>query len=230
MSFNFESKVNSAVNSKIEFKELWSDVSTEIKWHFESNSKTIELKRGEFIYRQGDRPHGIYFVKSGLVGLMITGASSGKEHLLRFFRQGQFFGHRALFSDEGYHGASVAIEPTVLKLVPKEIIMTALEKHPALMRDLIKVISKELRRSEIHQVMILENQILTRTAQALIYLKDLHPSHNWTRQEIANFCASTVSTIIKALTELENLNYIRQDGRAIHILKRDEMIAMEDQS
>jgi len=209
-------------------KELWSDLSPEIKWIFESNSKTIEFKRGDFVYRQGDLPRGIYFVKAGLVGLMITGASSGKEHLLRFFRQSQFFGHRALFSDEGYHGASVAIEPTVLKLVPKEIIMAAIEKHPLLMRDLIKVISKELRRSEIHQVMVLENQILTRTAQALIYLKDLHPDHNWTRQEIANFCASTVSTIIKALAELENLGYIQQNGRVISVLKRDEMIAMED--
>jgi CRP-like cAMP-binding protein len=159
---------------------------------------------------------------------MLVGQASGKEHLLRFFRQGQFFGHRSLFSNEGYHGNSVAIEPTRLKLVPKEIIMKAIEKQPTLLHDVVKVLSKELRRSETHQVMILENQILVRTAQALVYLKDLHPEHNWTRQEIANFCASTVSTVIKALSELEELKLIKQDGRSILVLNRDGLIALQD--
>ena len=212
----------------MEWKELWSDLSTEIKWQFESQAKSIELKRGEFVYRQGDVPSGIYFVKKGLVGLMLVGQTSGKEHLVRFFRQGQFFGHRALFSNEGYHGTSVAIEPTVLKLVPKEIIMMAIEKQPNLLRDVVKVLSKELRRCETHQVMILENQILVRTAQAVVYLKDLHPDHSWTRQEIANFCASTVSTVIKALSELEELNLIKQAGRSIQVLNRDGLIALQD--
>lgn len=213
----------------MEWKELWSDLSTDVKLQFESQAKTIELKRGDLVYNQGDQPRGIYFVKKGLVGLMLIGASSGKEHLLRFFRQGQFFGHRALFSEERYHGNSIAIEPTILKLVPKDVVQMAIEKHPTLLRDVVKVLSKELRRSENHQVMILENQILVRTAQALVYLKDLHPDHNWTRQEIANFCASTVSTIIKSLAELESMGLIRQEGRSIFVLKRDDLIALQDQ-
>lgn len=213
----------------MEWKELWSDLPVDIKSQFETQSKLIELKRGEFVYQQGDQPKGIYFVKQGIVGLVITGQASGKEHLLRFFRQGQFFGHRSLFSNEGYHGSSVSIEPTVLKLVPKDIIMNAIEKAPQLLKEVVKVLSKELRRSETHQVMILENQILARTALALVYLKDLHPEHNWTRQEIANFCASTVSTIIKALAELEELKLIKQEGRTIQILNRDGLIALQDQ-
>lgn len=212
----------------MDWKELWSDLPADIKAQFETHSKLIELKRGEFVYRQGDLPKGIYFVKQGIVGLVLIGQSSGKEHLLRFFKQGQFFGHRALFSNEGYHGTTVAIEPTVLKLVPKEIIMKAIDHEPQLLREVIKVLSKELRRSETHQVMILENQILARTAQAVVYLKDLHPDHSWTRQEIANFCASTVSTIIKALSELEELKLIKQDGRSIEILDRDGLISLQD--
>lgn len=76
--------------------------------------------------------------------------------------------------------------------------------------------------------MILENQILPRTAQALVYLKELHPAHKWTRQEIANFSASTVSTIIKALAELEAKGLIRQEGRSIDILNREGLIALQD--
>ncbi len=207
---------------------IWADLPIEIRLEFESHAKSISLKRGDRVYHQGDLPRGLYFVLEGLVGLMLIGQTSGKEHLLRFFKQGQFFGHRALFSNEGYHGTSIAIEPTVLKLVPKEVILAAIEKEPILLRNVVEVLSKELRRSETHQVMILENQILVRTARAVVYLKDLHPDHNWTRQEIANFCASTVSTIIKSLAELEELNLIKQDGRSIVVLDRDGLIALQD--
>lgn len=212
----------------MEWRELWGDLSHEIKWQFESQSRTVNLKRGDSVYRQGDLPSGLYFVKAGLVGLVIVGSTSGKEHLLRFFRQNQFFGHRALFSDEGYHGSAVALEPTILKMIPKDIILSMVEKNPNLLLQTVKVLSKELRRCETHQIMILENQILVRVAQAIVYLKDIHPDHNWTRQEIANFCASTVSTVIKALSELEALGLIRQEGRSIQILNRDALVALQD--
>lgn len=206
------------------FKNLWKNLPPEIQKIFSQEAAHKEYKRGDSIYRAGDAPKGIYFIESGLVGLVITGQSSGKEHLLRFFKEGQFFGHRALFSDEGYHATTTALQATSISLIPRDVVIKVLEKHPVLYRDVVLTLAKELRHCEEQRVMILENQILSRTAQALIYLKDLHPEHAWTRQEIANFCASTVSTIIKALAELEDLGFIRQEGRAIEILDRDGLL------
>jgi CRP-like cAMP-binding protein len=214
----------------MEFKELWSDIDLETRWFFESKSQVLQFKRGEHIYSQGETPKGLYFVKLGLVGLTMVSAKSGKEHLLRFFRQGQFFGHRSLFSKEGYHGNALALEPTTIKFVPKDAVLSGIEKNKSLLQEVVVVLARELRRCETQHVMILENQILVRVAQSLVYLKDLHPEHNWTRQEIANFCASTVSTVIKALTELEEYNYIRQDGRSISILDRQSLVALQDQT
>lgn len=194
----------------------------------EQHMRFVDKKRGEVVYRQGDTPEGLYFIDQGLVGLVLIGEQSGKEHLMRFFRQGQFFGHRSLFSNEGYHGTATALEATRIRVLPKSQILWVLERHPVLYRDLVATLAKELRRCETQHVMILENQILPRTAQALIYLKDLYPDHMWTRQEIANFTASTVSTIIKAMAELENMGYIRQAGRSIEILKRDALLNLQD--
>jgi len=207
-------------------KELWSELPSEVRWNFESQSQALSFKRGDAIYRQGDTPKGMYFVKKGLVGLVIVAAQSGKEHLLRFFRQGQFFGHRALFSEEGYHGSTIALESTEIRFVPREVILSAIAKHPELLKEVVQVLSKELRRSETHQVMILENQILGRIAQSLVYLKDIHPEHNWTRQEIANFCASTVSTVIKGMARLEDLGLIEQEGRAVRLVDREGLLAL----
>lgn len=211
-------------------KELWSDLTPEMHWYFESQSQSLQFKRGDHIYSQGESPKGMYFVKSGLVGLTILSSTSGKEHLLRFFREGQFFGHRALFSDEGYHGNTIALEPTAIRFIPKASVLAGIEKDQSLLKNVVYVLAKELRRCETQHVMILENEIKVRVAQSLIYLKDLHPQHNWTRQEIANFCASTVSTVIKALAELETEGFILQEGRSIQILNRGGLIALQDQA
>lgn len=210
------------------FKDFLPSIPPDAQERFRAEAVRKELKRGDLVYAASQTPKGIYFVTKGLVGLTITGQASGKEHLLRFFKCGQFFGHRALFSNEGYHGATIALEPTSLLLVPKDTILSVLNEHPLLYKDILAILGKELRRCEEQHVMILENQILSRVGQALVYLKDLHPSHNWTRQEIANFCASTVSTVIKAMSELEDLGFIKQDGRAIQILNRDALIALQD--
>ncbi|NJL24250.1 MAG: Crp/Fnr family transcriptional regulator [Calothrix sp. SM1_5_4] len=188
----------------------------------------MNFRRGDWIYRVGDEPQGLYLVESGLVGLVLIGATSGKEHFLRFFKAGGFFGHRSLFANEGYHGTTMALQATTLRMIPRGTVLQVLDRFPRMMKDVLVVLAMELRRCEAQHVMILENQILSRTAQALVYLKDLHPEHRWTRQEISNFCGSTVSTVIKALAELESMGLIRQDGRAIEILKRDELIALQD--
>lgn len=213
---------------KRENRESWSSLPPEVQRKLIQAAKQIEFKRGQYIYQAGDTPQGLYFVEKGLVGIVIYGLS-GKEHLLRFFMPGQFFGHRSLFSQEEYHATTVCLDSTFVRFVPQATVFEILNEHPSLYLELAQTLAKELRRCELQRVMILENQILPRAAQALIYLKDLHPDHNWTRQEIANFCASTVSTIIKALAKLESMNLIRQEGRVIEILDREGLLSLQEQ-
>lgn len=212
----------------MQFKSFFRDIPDDILEYLQKHAIRKEYKRGDLVYKVGDQPQGIYFVQSGLIGLTIIGKASGKEHLLRFFKSGQFFGHRALFSNEGYHGTSTVLEATSVWFIPQDKVFHILDQYPRLYREIIIIIAKELRVCEEQHVMILENQILPRIAQAIIYLKDLHPDHNWTRQEIANFCASTVSTVIKALAELEGMGLIKQEGRSIEIIDRESLIALED--
>ncbi len=210
------------------YRKIWPEVSAEIETLFQESSKSIELKRGDLLYRQGDGPQGIYFIQSGLIGLSLIGASSGKEHFVRFFRAGHFCGHRSLFANEGHHATAVALEKGIVTFLPKSVIQKAFQDFPELYRGIVAVLAKELRRAEVKHVMVLENQVLARTAQSLVYLKELHPEHNWTRQEIASFCASTTSTIIRALGSLEERGLISQQGREIMIKDREALLSISE--
>ncbi len=205
------------------YKSLWSNLPNELQLEFNKKSTQLIFKRGEFVYQVTDKPEGLYFVESGLVGLTLIGPS-GKDHLLRFFKPQQFFGHRSLFADEAYHGSALALDKTKLLFLSKTTVLAALEKYPSLYLDIVKVLAKELRRAELQHVRLVENQILSRVAQSLVYLKDMNSDHQWTRQEIATFCGSTPSTVIKALSSLESRKLIQQDKRRINILDRQGLI------
>lgn len=207
---------------------LWRRVQPEGQKELQKATQKLTFRRGEVIYRQGDSPRGVYFIEEGLVGLVLIGEASGKEHLVRFFKAGQFFGHRTLFAGETHHATATALEKTLVTFIPKDPFLRVADKNPCLYKDVMQVLAKELRASEVRHVSIMESQVLSRAAQALVYLKDLYPEHNWTRQEIANFCASTASTIIKAMAELEDRGLIAQKGRSIEILNRQALIELEN--
>lgn len=210
--------------SVMKSQNFWEDLSAQHQEKLRAESKILQFKRGEVIYSEGQTPQGIFLLESGLVGLVLLGATSGKEHLMRFFTKGQYFGHRTFFSRGEYHGRTICLEPTQVNLVPKKTVDEILLHQPDLYRGVVEMLASELKQAELQRVNILENQILPRVANAIVYLKELHPDHKWTRQEIANFCASTASTVIKAMSELEQMELISQESRDIIILDREGLM------
>ncbi len=185
--------------------------------------------RGDFVYRSGDPARGLYLVEEGLVGLSILGPS-GKEHLMRFFRTGQVFGHRVILAEkEFYHATTQVLEKSDLLFVSRDDVKALLESQPRLYSFVVRQLALELSNCEQQQINILDQQILPRVAQALVYLKEVRPNYRWTRSELASFCASTTSTVIKALAELEYMGYIKQRGRDIHIQDRAALIQLQFQ-
>ncbi len=186
-------------------------------------SKTF--KRGQIIYLAGEDPKGIYFLESGLVALTITNAN-GKEHLLRFFKKEQFFGHRSLFANEVYHATSKALEACHIIFVSKEQIYSYLERHVQVYQEIVCVLAKELRKAEI-MLALQDSEVLVRVAHSIIYLKELDAERAWTREEIAQLASTTETTVIKTLAKLEKEGLIQQTARKIEISNRDALISLQ---
>jgi CRP-like cAMP-binding protein len=183
--------------------------------------------KGEYIYHQGDSYQGLYYIKKGIVALKHVSAT-GREYLLRFYKCQSIFGHRAMLSSEPYYASAVALEPLEVLFLPKEQAWDLFERNPHWYKELAIYLAKDLGGCEKQRIMISENQILARTAQALLYLKEFFPQRNWTRQEIAEYISSTATTVIKALAELERRGLIRQQGRRIDVLNREGLLAIPE--
>ena len=203
------------------WKQLPEDASKVLK----KSTLFKTFKKGATIYSFGDTPQGIYVVKSGLVGLVTT-SNKGSEHLLRLFVENMFFGHRSLFANETYYASAICLEQSEIGLVPKEVVEEILENFPGTARLLIETLARELGLAELQRLKIADQEVLQRLASSLIYLKEIHPDHRWTRNEIAHFCGSTGPTVIRGLAELEERGLIHQEGRDIRILDRASLLEL----
>ncbi len=196
--------------------------SEELQKIYLKSRRLKSFKRGERIYQAAEKCGGICVLEKGLVGLVYHSAK-GSDHLLRLFKAGQFFGHRSYFAEEDHHATALALEQCEVGFLDRELFEGILASEPGLIRIILKTTAKELRRAEIHRVIVSEEDVLARTAHALLVLKEMDPKHSWTRSEIANFCASTSPSIVRALTRLEDEGLIQQKGREILILRPEEL-------
>lgn len=182
-----------------------------------------EFKRGDKIYRASEKPAGLYLVEKGLVGLVVPG-ESGHDHLVRLFKPQQIFGHRSLFANEPYHAAATALESTSVLFVHKTEIKDVIKANCEYAEKLLELMAIELRQAEQKLISMTEKDVTSRIAESIIYLKELHPNHSWTRQEIADFCGSTAATVIRTLAKFEEEGLISQNGREFTILKREGLL------
>jgi CRP-like cAMP-binding protein len=77
----------------------------------------INVRRGAFIYKTGDRSDGLYVVISGRVKLSLP-LVNGEEHVLSLIEPGQWFGESALTLGKVHANAASAAERTTVAYIP----------------------------------------------------------------------------------------------------------------
>lgn len=186
---------------------------------------TIELKKSEVLYHQGDKPQKIYFIIEGLVGLFHI-QESGKESFLRVFSKDSLLGHRSFLANEQYHGTSVALEKTKILAVNKEDCESLCLNSPTLLLEVAKKMAKDLGDAELRLSGLSDKNAFTRITEALIFLKLHHPDHTWTRKEIAEYSGSTFETVARVMSQLTENGLIEKDKRDFNILDLSKLIEL----
>lgn len=170
----------------------------------------------------GEAPKGLFFVFEGLVGLYNTN-EQGKERLLRIFGKGQCLGHRSLLAKDAYHANARVIEKSQIGFISSKKAMELLATNHEFCFKMLEKLAKELKHAELRLASSTESQVSERVAEAMLYLKETYPTHKWTRNEIAYYCGSTGPTVIRTLSDFEKKGIIKQEGRDILIVDKEEL-------
>ena len=184
-------------------------------------------KKGQYIFREGDRIFGLYFIENGKVKIISTGLNN-REQIVRLATVGHVIGHRG-YGSETYPVGAVALEDTQVCFFDNDIIYDAFMNNPKLTIALMMFYSFELRKTELRERHLAQMTIREKIADTLLYLKEIFGMNSidnalnavLSRQEIADIAGTSPEQVIRELSEFESEKLIARDGRKILLTNLD---------
>ncbi|MFY7898786.1 MAG: Crp/Fnr family transcriptional regulator [Chitinophagaceae bacterium] len=188
------------------------------------NRKTVEFKKGEVIFSEGDEVKGMYFVFNGLVKVHKKWGEE-KELILRFAHKGDIFGHRGLGNNAVYPISATALEPVTACFIELDFFKASLKVNHEYALQLTMFLADELMESEKNMRNLAHMNVKGRVANALIKLANKFGldekgqiNVQLSRQDIASYTGTTYETVFRVMSDFNETNLINTDGREITIL------------
>ena len=105
-----------------------------------------ELRRGEFLFRQGEPSTGIYALVHGRVALS-SRLASGRERVNAIVEAGRSFGEAIMFLEKPSVVSARALGEALVLHIAKQAVLAELERNPRFARGVIAALSAKLHAS-----------------------------------------------------------------------------------
>lgn len=188
------------------------------------NIEPFTYKKGSYIYHEGSRITGSYFIQTGIIKVYKTG-TDGKEQIIRFAKPGEIIGFRSVFSNEPACTTAQVHEDCQLCFIPSEIMINLVKTNGNFALDLVHLACKELGEANEYITDIAQKTVRERVAEVLLQLRnnfgvdqEQYLQISLTREELANIVGTATESVIRLLSEFKDDSIIQLQGRKIKIL------------
>lgn len=211
------------------FKERLSNTDFE---RYLGAKKKLSFQKHDIIFDDGEIPKGVYVLEKGAAKLSKSG-SFGKDQILRFIKEGDIIGYRALLCGENFQAKAEAMTDVECTFLPADVFMDLLEVDPQLSFIMLQKISYELGESSNTITFLAQKTVRERLAEILILLEQKLGTDpegfikiSLTREEIANIIGTATESAIRLISEFKGDSLIEVDGRNIKILNHDKLMKL----
>jgi CRP-like cAMP-binding protein len=216
-------------------KSVFTVLTPKEKEFLKQNYTCAFYKKGEIIFKEGDKPMGLMILAEGKVKIFKEGVG-GREQIVRMAKPVGFIGYRALFAEENHTATAVAIEDCVSCIVDKESVYRVIRSNADLSMSIIASFASELGFSHDRTVTLTQKHIRGRLAESLIFLKNTYGYEDdgktikiyLSREDVANLSNMTTSNAIRTLSTFAQEGVISIDGRKIRILDLHKLERISD--
>src|SRR6202012_3048431 len=192
-----------------------------------THKTNISVKKGQEIFKEGDKVEGIFFVFSGKVKVHKRW-DEDKELILRFAKKGDILGHLGLGNDPVYPVATTAIEESVVCYIDIPFFEATINVNPKFTYALLKLFANELQESEKRANTLIHMPVKERIALALLNLKRQFGvddeeviALDITRQDLSSYAAVSYETLFKVIQEFLQLNIIQVSKKSFRLLNEN---------
>ncbi|HVG16123.1 MAG TPA: Crp/Fnr family transcriptional regulator [Chitinophagaceae bacterium] len=200
-----------------------------------SNRETFSYKKGETIFKEGEKVNGVYFVYEGKV--KVHKQWGDKELIIRFANRGQIFGHRGLGHHHVYPVSATSLEPTLACFIGIDFFNSTLKVNHDFLFQLMLFFADDLQESERKMRNLAHMPVRGRLAQALLLLDkkfgktetgniNIHLS----RQDLASYIGTTYETVFRLMNDLVAQGLIGVDGKNITLIDEGRLLAVTEES
>jgi CRP-like cAMP-binding protein len=196
----------------------------------EKNLELMRYKKNDFIYREGEMPIGMQYLKEGMVKLIKEGIG-GREQIIRMIPKDGLIGYRSLLAGEPHNGTSIAIEDSEIITISPDILYNVLLHNYEFSLALLKDLATELGFSHYRTVSLTQKHIRGRLAESILLLIEKYGFEHdqktlrvyLPREDLANLSNMTSSNAIRTLSIFAGEKVIAMDGRKIKIINLEKL-------
>jgi len=185
------------------------------------------MKRGQFIFNEGDEGVGFYVVISGLVKIYKL-SFDGKEQILHILGPGEPFAEVAVLTGMDYPANAMALEKSRLFFFPRNSFIHLLEKNPSLAMNMLATLSLRLKQFT-HMIEALSLKEVPGRLAAYLLLLSSQDNDAATvklgiaKTQLAGLLGTIPETLSRILTRMNNQQYINSKGADITLLDRQAL-------
>lgn len=194
--------------------------------------KTVQVKKGELIFKEGEKVNGIYFLYSGAVKVHKQWMDQ-KELIIRFVKAGDIFGHRGLGVTEIYPVSATALTESTVCFITSDFLEATLRTDHSFTYLLMQFYSAELQKAEMRMRNLALMEVKGRIAETLLELMNVFGTQEdgyiavpVTRQDIAAYSGTTYETVFKFLKILAASKTISVSGKSIRINHEKKLLKL----
>ena len=209
------------VSQILSFDELVSDRNTRF------------YKKKDTIYREGEYPHSLFYIKSGKVKLSRI-SDYGKEFITSISSVGEFLGHLALLENGPYQEEASVIEDAELVSIPIDQFKELIHSNREISNNFIKILSRNIVEQEDRLLKLAYGNVRERVAYVLNHIyqkygndgKDIGLSIS--REELAGYTGIATESLIRTLSDFKTEGIIANDGRSIVVVDSVKLKRLAD--
>lgn len=191
------------------------------------------LKKGEFLFRQGDSFGSVFAVRSGALKTFSL-SDGGEEQITGFHLPSELVGLSGV-DGERYPVSAQALETTSVCEIPFERLDDLALQLPQLRRQLMRIMSREIRDDQQMMLLLSKKTADERIATFLVNLSARFRARGFSanqfrlamsRNEIGNYLGLAVETVSRVLTRFQQNKLLEAEGKEVHILDPIELCAL----
>lgn len=219
--------VKELLNNQYGFKNshLFKGLPEEVCNLLNANIETIRFKAGAYIFKEGEKPKGIYRVKTGKVK-KFTNTNFGAQHIFYVCKEMEYLGYHAILSEELYPDSAAALVDSEIDFIPETDFKKAVQTSHLLSQRLLKNLSHEFGVFINANKLLAKHTVRERAALNLLILEGKYENENAqgteteiivNREDLASMVGTAKESVVRMLKDFKEEQLITTQRSSIFI-------------